>query len=200
MSKLYSEACERNAGAILMALSRVLPASAQVLEVGSGSGQHAVAFARHLPGVTWQTSDLPHTHASIEAWRNEAGLPNVLPPLLLDMRQPQWPACSYDAVFSANTLHIMPWPEVETLFAGAAGVLKPMGLLCVYGPFNYNGQFTSASNRQFDDMLRAQSPEQGIRDIEAVHALAARHLLVPETDEAMPANNRFLTWRLQRSG
>jgi cyclopropane fatty-acyl-phospholipid synthase-like methyltransferase len=197
-AKLYSVACERNAQPILDVLERVLPQEARVLEIGSGTGQHAVFFGEHLPKVTWQTSDLPDYHPSIASWQAEAELSNVLPPILLDLRSPSWPACRYDAVFTANTFHIMAWQQVEALFTGLPQVLKPDGLLCVYGPFNYAGRFTSDSNARFDASLRAQFASQGIRDIEAVMALADARGLVLEDDVAMPANNRLLTWKLAK--
>lgn len=195
MTKLYSAACERNAEPILQVLAKVLPSAASVLEIGSGTGQHAVYFGARLPGVLWQTSDLPDTHDSILTWKEEAGLSNVLPPLVLDMRRPQWPDRSYDAVYTANTLHIMGWQEVETLFAGVPAILRPDGVLCVYGPFNLGGRYTSEGNRQFDAALRSRSPGQGIRDLEAVDELARGAGLELAFDVTMPANNRLIVWR-----
>jgi len=138
---------------------------------------------------------LPQNHASILAWQQEAQLPNVLPPLTLDMRAPAWPAPSFDAVFTANTCHIMAWPQVEQMFAGVGQLLPAGGVLCVYGPFNVGGHFTSAGNAQFDAALRQQAPQMGIRDVEAIDRLAAAAGLVLEADHAMPANNRLLVWR-----
>ncbi len=195
MSKQFSSACERNREPILALLRTILAGRQSVLEIGSGSGQHAVFFAAHLPGLIWQTSDLPQNHASILAWQQEAQLPNVLPPLTLDMRAPAWPAPSFDAVFTANTCHIMAWPQVEQMFAGVGQLLPAGGVLCVYGPFNVGGHFTSAGNAQFDAALRQQAAHMGIRDVEAVNRLAAAAGLVLEADHAMPANNRLLVWR-----
>lgn len=195
MSKQFSAACERNQEPILARLRTVLTGTTRLLEIGSGTGQHAVFFGARLPGVIWQTSDLPANHASILAWQQEAGLPNVLPPLALDMRAPDWPSEPFDAVFSANTCHIMAWPEVRRMFAGVGVRLPVGGVLCVYGPFNYGGRFTSAGNTQFDAALRQQAPQMGIRDFEAIDRLAAAAGLVLEADHGMPANNRLLVWR-----
>lgn len=195
MSKQFSSASERNREPILAVLRDELAASRNVLEIGSGTGQHAVFLAEHMPHLTWQTSDLPQNHASILAWMQEAQRPNVLPPLILDMEQPQWPMQTFDAVFTANTCHIMAWYQVETMFRGAAALLAAGGKLCVYGPFNYDGQFTSAGNAQFDASLREQAPHMGIRDSEAVYALAQQQGLQLQADHAMPANNRLLVWQ-----
>jgi cyclopropane fatty-acyl-phospholipid synthase-like methyltransferase len=195
MSKQFSTACERNQEPILALLRTILAEHRRVLEIGSGTGQHAVYFAARLPQLTWQTSDLPQNHASILAWQEEAHLPNVLPPLTLDMRAPEWPEAEFDAVFTANTCHIMAWPEVERMFAGVGRLLPAGGVCCVYGPFNYDGTFTSASNARFDAMLRQQAPQMGLRDFEAVNQLALGAGLELEADHDMPANNRLLVWR-----
>lgn len=195
MDKKFSAACERNREPILAVLRPVLAESKRALEIGSGTGQHAVYFAAQLPHLQWQTSDLPHNHASILAWQQEARLPNVLPPLALDVASGEWPRGPYDAVFSANTCHIMAWREVQAMFAGIGRVLRPGGLACVYGPFNYGGRFTSASNAQFDAALKMQAPHMGIRDFEAVNALAVEQGMTLLADHAMPANNRLLIWR-----
>lgn len=195
MSKFFSEACERNRGPILDQLRDHLSGARRVLEIGSGTGQHAVHFAAALPHLVWQTSDLPANHPGINAWIAEAALPNLLPPLTLDVGAGSWPAQSCDAVFSANTLHIMGWEEVQAMFAGIGRVLQPDGILCIYGPFNYGGAYTSDSNARFDAMLRAQAPHMGIRDFEAVDALARQHGLLLVADHPMPANNRLLVWR-----
>jgi cyclopropane fatty-acyl-phospholipid synthase-like methyltransferase len=195
MTKQYSAACERNREPILAILRSVLTQPARVLEIGSGTGQHAVYFASRLPHLTWQTSDLPHHHASIRAWIEEANLLNVLPPLTLDTAATDWPQQQFDAVFSANTCHIMAWQEVQAMFAGIGRVLRTGGLACIYGPFNYGGTFTSASNAQFDAALKAQAAHMGIRDIEAVGRLADQHGLTLLADHPMPANNRLLVWQ-----
>jgi SAM-dependent methyltransferase len=167
----------------------------KVLEIGSGTGQHAVHFAAHLPHLIWQPSDVAENLPGIELWRAEATRSNLLPALALDVNQPQWPDTGADAVFSANTLHIMSWSEVRLLFAGVGRVLSPGGVLAVYGPFNYGGRHTSESNARFDRMLRSQDPGSGIRDFEAVDALAAEQQLALQRDVPMPANNRTLVWR-----
>lgn len=195
MTKQFSAACERNCQPILAILRELLPHPARVLEIGSGTGQHAVVFGAHLPHVTWQTSDLPHNHASIHAWMNEARLPNVLPPLTLDTAAGNWPQEQFDAVFSANTCHIMAWEDVQAMFAGIGQVLRAGGVACIYGPFNYGGKFTSESNAIFDASLKAQAAHMGIRDFEAVDRLAVEHDLELLQDHAMPANNRLLVWR-----
>jgi SAM-dependent methyltransferase len=195
MTKQFSPACERNREPILAILREAFANCGRVLEIGSGTGQHGVYFGKHLPHLSWQTSDLPPNHPSIIAWQKEAGLPNVLPPLALDTGAGNWPQGPFDGVFSANTCHIMAWPEVEAMFAGIGRILQPGGVVCIYGPFNYAGKFTSASNAQFDASLKLQAPHRGIRDFEAVNRLAALQGLRLDADHAMPANNRLLVWR-----
>lgn len=199
MSKQFSTACERNREPILDALSKEFADRKHVLEIGSGTGQHAVFFGAALPQLIWQTGDLPQSHPSILAWLQEAELTNVLPPIVLDMSKAAWETevldTGIDAVFTANTCHIMAWSEVERMFAGLARVLHSGGKLCVYGPFNYDGQFTSAGNAQFDASLRAQAAHMGIRDIEAMQKLAAQHGFFMLADHALPANNRLLVWQ-----
>lgn len=196
--KPYSESCEQNREPILAVLRAAFADRHRVLEIGSGTGQHAVYFGAELPHLVWQTADVRAYHRGVHAWLNEAALPNVLPPLELDVNQSQWHNGRYDAVFSANTLHIMGWPEVVRFFEGVGEVLEPGGVLVVYGPFNYNGQFTSESNARFDAWLKARDPASGVRDFEAVDALARAQGLVLKHDIAMPANNRSLVW--QRMG
>lgn len=194
MNKLYSTACERNRDPILQILRGVLANAGRVLEIGSGTGQHAVYFGAALPHLSWQTSDLPQNHPSIQAWIAEAGLSNVLPPIALDTAAGPWPSQSFDAVFTANTCHIMAWDEVVAMFAGIARVLRPGGAVCIYGPFNYGGRFTSDSNARFDASLRERAAHMGLRDFEAMDALARGHGLELAADHAMPANNRLLVW------
>jgi cyclopropane fatty-acyl-phospholipid synthase-like methyltransferase len=195
INKPYSESCEQNREPILAVLRKAFADRRRVLEIGSGTGQHAVYFGAELPHLVWQTADVQAHHPGILAWLDEAALPNVLPPLALDVNQNTWHSGRYDAVFSANTLHIMGWPEVERFFAGVGTVLEPGGVLVVYGPFNYNGQFTSESNARFDAWLKARDPASGVRDFEAVDALARAQGLVLQHDIAMPANNRSLVWQ-----
>lgn len=192
MNKPYSAACERNSGPILQAITPILADCHSLLEIGSGTGQHAVSFAQHLPHLQWQTSDRPEYHPGILAWLDEAALTNVLPPLELNIGKSPWPERQFDAVFTANTCHIMAWEEVQLMFAGVASVLADGGRFCIYGPFNYAGQFTSASNQQFDASLKQQAAHMGIRDIEKIIKLADQHGMRLLEDVAMPANNRLL--------
>ncbi len=195
MTARYSGACKRNREPILAVLQEAFAHSTRVLEIGSGTGQHAVHFGAHLPHLIWQTSDLPENHASILAWREQAALANVLPPLALDVTAGPWPLTACDAVFSANTCHIMAWHEVQAMFEGIGGLLPAGGVLCIYGPFNYGGAFTSASNQRFDASLKQQAAHMGIRDFDAVNRLAAAQGLELRQDRDMPANNRLLWWR-----
>jgi cyclopropane fatty-acyl-phospholipid synthase-like methyltransferase len=191
-----SPACERNRDSILAVLREHFADSRRVLEIGSGTGQHAVHFAAALPWLQWQCSDRPGHLEDVCAWLGHAGLPNTPAPLELDVAdRGQWPDTRYDAAFSANTLHIMGWPQVCDFFALLGQVLEPNAKLLVYGPFNYKGQFTSPSNAAFDAQLRATHPERGIRDFEQVDALARQIGLSLQADIAMPANNRCLMWR-----
>ena len=193
--KPFAESCVQNRDPILAVLAEVFADRRRVLEIGSGTGQHAVYFGAELAHLVWQTADVPAHHPGIRAWLIDAALPNVLPPLALEACQTGWHGDRYDAVFSANTLHIMGWPEVEKCFAGVGAVLKPGGVLAVYGPFNYKGAFTSESNARFDAWLKARDPASGVRDFEAVDALARAQGLVLQHDFTMPANNRTLVWR-----
>jgi cyclopropane fatty-acyl-phospholipid synthase-like methyltransferase len=199
-NKPYAEACDRNRDPILEVLLRHFADRRRVLEIGSGTGQHAVHFAAALPQVEWQTSDLEASLPGIRLWLEEAGRPNLPPPLALDVRRGPWPRQPFDAVFTANTLHIMSWEEVRAFFAALPRLLAHDGVLAVYGPFNYDGRFTSASNESFDGWLRQRSSASGIRDFEAVDALARSIDLSLAEDCAMPANNRTLVWRRERAG
>ena len=198
--KPFAESCVENRAPILTVLREVFADRRRVLEIGSGTGQHAVYFAPELPHLVWQTADVPQHHPGIRLWLAEAALPNILPPIALEVSQPHWRQGRYDAVFSANTLHIMSWPEVEHFFAGVGEVLEPGGMLAVYGPFNYHGAYTSDSNARFDAWLKARDPRSGVRDFEAVDGLAHAQGLVLQQDVAMPANNRTLLWRRARQG
>lgn len=193
--KPYAESSEQNREPILAVLREAFAQVANVLEIGSGSGQHAVHFAQHLPHLTWQTSDLPANHAGIQAWLDEARLANTRPPIALDVNHRPWPVSPVDGVFTANTLHIISWPEVACLLAGVGQVLQPGGVLCIYGPFNYGGQFTSDSNARFDAWLKARDPLSGVRDFEAVCEVAEQHGLALQQDHAMPVNNRTLVFQ-----
>jgi hypothetical protein len=195
MAKPHSSSCDRNQEPIRDVLIRHFSERRRILEIGSGTGQHAVFFAPAFPQAVWQTSDVDENLPGIRMWLDEAALPNTPPPISLDVRGP-WPKQRYDAVFTANTLHIMGWPEVQRLFAGLDGVLDEQNaIVAVYGPFNYGGQFTSESNRAFDGWLKQRSAASGIRDFEAVDALANAIGLRLIEDCAMPANNRMLIWK-----
>ncbi|MEP7328475.1 MAG: DUF938 domain-containing protein [Betaproteobacteria bacterium] len=198
MDKPYSAACDRNREPILAALREHLKGNINVLEVGSGTGQHAVYFAAALPHVRWQTSDRAVNIPGLRAWLSEAALPNTFGPIVFDVNG-DWPATQFDAVFTANTLHIMAWDEVVLFFAGLPAVLAPNAIVIAYGPFNEGGRFTSDSNAAFDAQLRASNPQQGIRDIDAVNALARGAGLTLVDDRPMPANNRCLVWRRNES-
>jgi len=189
--KPFSEAAERNRGPILDVLQRVLARSRLVLEVGSGTGQHAAYFAAALPHLAWQPSDVAEHLPGIRQWTE--GIANVRAPLALDVDGP-WPDVPADAAYSANTCHIMSWPQVERLFRGLAGMAE-LKVVCLYGPFSYGGKHTSASNESFDAMLRARDPLSGVRDAHAIAALAGSAGLSLAEDNAMPANNRLLVFR-----
>jgi len=194
-----SEACERNKGPILAVLAGELAASRSLLEIGSGTGQHAVHFARHLPHLTWQPTELGAELDPLEERIRLEGPPNLRAALALDVRAHPWPVERVDAVFSANTLHIMAWDAVEHFFRGVGEVLASPGVLCVYGPFRYRGGYTSESNAEFDRFLRRRDPSSGIRDFEALERLAAAAGLALAADHVMPANNQTLVWRRRRA-
>jgi SAM-dependent methyltransferase len=190
----FSAACERNKDPILEVLRIRFAGRAQVLEIGSGTGQHAVYFARALEHLAWHpTEQLAYLSDLAERVKLE-GSHNLRAPTLLDVRQAVWPVRSVDAVFTANTLHIMSWPEVMALFAGLGGVLAPGGVLCVYGPFRYAGRYTSDSNQEFDRMLQERDPLSGLRDIQAITSLAEQYGLRLDADHDLPANNRLLVF------
>lgn len=194
MEKPHSPSCERNREPILGVLREHFADRRHVLEIGSGTGQHAVHFAAALPQLSWQSSDRAENLPGIRAWLDEAALPNTPPPLELDVGG-AWPPGPFDAVFSANTLHIMAWPEVQQLFAQLPAITTGDAVLAIYGPFNDRGRYSSDSNAAFDAWLKARGAHMAIRDAEAVDALADAagfHLLA---DVAMPANNRCRVWR-----
>lgn len=195
--KPFSQACENNQQPILAVLQPRLENARRVLEIGSGTGQHAVFFARAMPHLTWQTSDLPENHPGINAWLADYAGDNLRPPLALDVDAQDWPVSGMDAVFTANTFHIIAWEQVLNLLEGCARLLPAGGLLMVYGPFNEDGEFTSESNARFDQMLRQAVPHRGIRNRQTVaEAAAQRGLTLQETLE-LPANNRILVFERQ---
>jgi len=186
--KPFSEASEGNRAPILAVLKRVFAKSRHVLEIGSGTGQHAAYFAPELPHLVWQASDVAEHLPGIREWVADPA------PIELDVDR-QWPEVEADAVFSANTCHIMAWPQVERMFAGVGRLLPPGGLFALYGPFNYHGRHISESNARFDAMLRERDPQSGLRDIESLLPLGEKVYLKSEEDIAMPANNRLLIFR-----
>ena len=191
--KPYSEACERNREPIASVLKKIFSDRTAVLEIGSGTGQHAAYFAPALPHLAWQPSDVAAHLPGIRQWVEEAGAPNLRLPIELDV-EAEWPEVAADAAFSANTCHIMSWPQVERMFRGVGALLPPEGVFAVYGPFNYGGRHTSSSNARFDASLRARDPQSGLRDFEALVALAEGEKLLLASDHAMPANNRLLVF------
>jgi cyclopropane fatty-acyl-phospholipid synthase-like methyltransferase len=197
VDKPSSPSCERNREPILDVLRTHFADRHAVLEIGSGTGQHAVYFAAAMPQWQWQCSDRAENLPGIGQWLDDAALPNTPPPFALDVNDP-WPAHEYDAVFSANTLHIMSWSEVELLFDRLAGVTTKDAKLAIYGPFNYGGRYTSDSNAAFDDWLQARGAHMRIRDAEAVDALAEVAGFDLIDDVAMPANNRLRIWQRSR--
>lgn len=197
----FSEACERNKQPILNILQNIFQSTTHVLEVGSGTGQHATYFAEHLPQLTWQTSDCDDYIAGLQARVKEAqsrGINNILPPLALNVTK-AWPLQQpYDGIFSANTAHIMSWPMVEDFFGGVGKHLTPGGHFCLYGPFNDKGNYTSQSNAAFDQQLRSRGVGSAIRDFEAIRDLAKQHRLVLSENTVMPANNRLLIFSTEK--
>ena len=195
IDKPFAPACERNRDPILAVLRTTCAERRDVLEIGSGTGQHAVHFAAAMPWLTWQCSDVAENLPGIRSWLDDAALANTPSPIVLDVQNGPWPAQRFDAAFSANTLHIMGWPAVQDFFRGLDAVLAADATLVVYGPFNDDGAYTSDSNRDFDGWLKARDPRSGIRDAGAVDALARAIGLRLVDDVAMPANNRCLIWR-----
>ncbi len=195
MNKPWSEACERNKGPILEVLRRYCGQGGTALEIGSGTGQHAVFFAEALPQLCWQPTELAENLPGLRLWVEEAALANLRSPEVLDVFQPVWPLEQADYIFTANTLHIMPWEGVEALFRGVERVLRPGGMLLVYGPFRVGGRHTAPSNARFDTWLKARDPASGVRDLEAVQQLAEYIGLEYVTAHAMPANNWIQVWR-----
>ncbi|WP_339671234.1 DUF938 domain-containing protein [Dasania marina] len=194
MTLAFSQSCENNKEPLLSLLKPLFAHSTRVLEIGSGTGQHAVHFAAAMPQLLWQPSDRSDYDEDLALRCSQSQLANLLPPIHFDVTQP-WLLEPVDAVFTANTLHIMSWGEVESFFQGVGQLLKPQGLACVYGPFNYHGNYTSASNTQFDQWLQSRDPLSAIRDFEKINALAQQAGLSLQADHEMPANNRCLVWK-----
>ena len=191
-SKPFSQACENNKVPILQVIKDVYLPGVTVFEIGSGTGQHASFFSKNLPGVRWQPSDRKENIRGIQAWCEDEPNANLNAPIILDVTEQFWPVSAIDALFTANTLHIMSWDVVQIFFKRIAENLKIGAVACIYGPFNYNGTYTSASNASFDAWLKSRDPLSGIKDFEAVLALAVAAGLTLLQDVAMPANNRLL--------
>ncbi|MBE0459074.1 class I SAM-dependent methyltransferase [Pseudoalteromonas sp. KG3] len=194
MEKPFSQACENNKSPILSELKSFFANVDNVLEVGSGTGQHSVHFAKHLPQLQWYTSDRLVNHHGIKQWLSEAQLANLHEPLELDLNDP-WPVKQISAIYTANTLHIVSKALVERFFNGVEQHLAVQGRLCIYGPFKYHGRFTSESNQRFDEFLKQQDSQSGIRDFEWIQQLAASAGLTLVSDVAMPANNQLLLFK-----
>jgi len=197
MNKPFSQACENNKRPIVNILTAVFSENKHVLEIGSGTGQHAVFFGQQLPHLTWQTSDLLINHQGINLWLDEAGSANVIKPIVIDLNKP-WPmpkdSFQVDGLYTANTLHIISWTLVVKFFEGLKSNLAFDASVCIYGPFNYQGKFSSESNANFDLWLKERDINSGIRDIEAILLLANSAGLTLIDDHAMPANNRLLVF------
>ena len=195
MTKPFSQSCENNKQPILQVIQTVFNKPATVWEIGSGTGQHACYFAKKLPHITWQTTDKEENRQGLDSWIEEANLKNLPTSLRLNVTDKTWPCQQIEALFTANTLHIMHWQDVENLFSRLENYLSEKAVGCIYGPFNYNGQFTNSSNEEFNQWLKMRDPESGIRDFEAIETLAKTAGLMLKNDYEMPANNRLLVFK-----
>lgn len=195
LKKPFAESCEQNKHPILQVLQDVFTEPGDVLEIGSGTGQHAVYFTEYLPHLGWQPTELEDQLAGIEMWIQDASHDRIRPPQLLDVNEQPWSYIEMDYVFTANTTHIVSWPRVEAMFRGISNALKQGGLFAQYGPFNYDGKFTSESNARFDQWLKSRDPESGVRNFEDLASLARDNDMMLDADYEMPANNRILVWR-----
>ena len=193
--KPFSPSSEENKQVILAVLKPLLVQSKTLLEVASGTGQHAVHFSENMPHLHWQTSDLIEHHPGITQWVLDSGLTNIALPIRLNVSTDLWPTQKYDAVFSANSFHIMAAFNVIDFFENIATVIQPQGLIIIYGPFNYAGNFTSESNSRFDAMLRARDCGSCIKDFEWCDELAEHAGFKLIKDVEMPQNNRILVWQ-----
>lgn len=193
--KPFAESSEQNKEPILAVLQKEFVEPGVVLEIGGGTGQHAVYFSSELPHLVWQPTEKAEQLPGIRLWMEEAGLANIHEPVELDVSALPWRLDAMDMVFSANTVHILSWREVECMFQGIGDVLRIGGKFCLYGPFNYNNAYTSDSNAQFDVWLKGRNPESGIRDFEGLNKLALQAGMSLHMDHEMPANNRILVWQ-----
>ncbi len=193
----HSPAAERNKAAILEKLKKLLIGTERVFEIGSGTGQHAIHFAKAFPELSWQTSEIPSRLPVTNAVLSSLNIHNVQKPYALDVTVDEWPEIHADIVYTANTAHIMPWEAAKKMLIGVAKLLKSDGLFIMYGPFKYEGEFTSESNHLFDMSLKSTEPHQGIRDFEAINRIASEHNLFLQDDYSMPANNQLLVFKKQ---
>ena len=192
--KPFSEYADRNGAPILSVLQAEFAACSKVLEIGSGTGQHAARFANALPFLQWQTSDLDENHSGIDGWVKDSGLSNLLPPLSLDVLNTDVPPASFDAVYSANTAHIMSIDAVQKMFALVGNALMVGGVFCLYGPFRQEGEFNTSSNATFHQTLRSRNPEMGIRHLESLDDFARDNDMTRARLYSMPANNHIAVW------
>lgn len=198
LNRPYAESCDQNQQVILEVLQQVFSEPGQVLEIGSGTGQHALFFTQHLPHLNWQPTDVISQLEGIRMWMEDADHARIQPPRELDLSNTDWfIGNSIDYVFTANTAHIVSWPLVQSMFRGIARSLRSGGLFAQYGPFNYAGEYTSESNARFDVWLKNRDPDSAIRNFEDLQSLAQSHGMELLEDHAMPANNRILVWRKQ---
>ena len=188
-----SVSCQNNRDPIVQQLARIFKETSQVLEIGSGTGQHAVWFAPRLPWLDWQPSDLENRQSDINSWLNVYPAPNLRKPIVLDVSN-VWPKTCYDAIFSANTSHILSWENVQYMITGAASILPKDGIFCLYGPFKFHGIDLAQSNATFDMELKATSPKRGLRHVELIDEIAQRLGLKITENLSMPRNNRILLW------
>ncbi len=195
MTKPFSQSCENNKQPILQVIQSVFNKPATVWEIGSGTGQHACYFAQNLPHITWQTTDREENRQGLDKWIEEANLINLPKSLKLNVTDKTWSCQQIEALFTANTLHIMNWQAVENLFSRLENYLSEKAAVCIYGSFNYNGQYTSSSNEEFNQWLKIRDPDSGIRDFEAIERLAKTAGLMLKNDHQMPANNRLLIFQ-----
>lgn len=195
MSKPYSQACENNKAPILAVLKTIWSDPCEILEIGGGTGQHAVYFSQYLPQLSWQVSDQTEYLPGIQSWLDEYPRTNLKAAIQLDINDQPWPLTRLQGVFTANTLHIISWEEVETLFQRLGDYLLPEAKFICYGPFNKQGQFTSDSNERFEQWLKDRDPKSGIRDIDDLKKLAAQQAIILIDEIEMPANNKILIWQ-----
>jgi hypothetical protein len=193
--KPFSQACENNKEPILQVISKVFNKPMTVWEIGSGTGQHASYFAQQIPQINWQPTDKEKMLPGISLWVEDAQVQNLYPPIELDITDELWPCTAIEGLFTANTLHILSWNEVEILFSRLNEVFRKNTVACIYGPFNYHGTYTSESNERFDQYLKETDPLSGIRDKEVVESLAQASGIQLVDDVAMPANNRLLVFK-----